>query len=157
MRSVLNSSVVWVLATEAMWNSSGRKGILFRTSLYVWYLQYWALCDDLVVGSYIDTAPQWILWKRSRDDWSLRASRDGHYFAHNGSNNKKKTGQQQQNHRHRTDSSLSHWGLKCILLVPNLCPRFCCCWSKRNVQLAWKPSNYCNVSPWRNTELSQSD
>ena len=26
-----------------------------------------------------------------------------------------------------TDSSQSHWGLKCILLVPNLCPRFCCC------------------------------
>ena len=21
----------------------------FRASLYVWYLQYWALCDDLVV------------------------------------------------------------------------------------------------------------
>ena len=40
--------------------------------------------------------------------------------------------QQQQNHRLRTDSSLSHrgvggGGLKCILLVPNLRPRFCCC------------------------------
>ena len=32
-------------------------------------------------------------------------------------------------------------GLKCILLVPNLRPRFCCCWSTRNVQLAWRPSN----------------
>ena len=26
----------------------------------------------------IDTAPQWILRKRSKEDWSLRASRDGH-------------------------------------------------------------------------------
>ena len=26
----------------------------------------------------IDTAPQWILWKRSKEDWSLLASRDGH-------------------------------------------------------------------------------
>ena len=37
------------------------------------------------------------------------------------------TNQQQQNHHLRTDSSLSHWGLKCILLVPNLRPRFCSC------------------------------
>ena len=35
--------------------------------------------------------------------------------------------QQHQNLRLRPDSSLSHWGLKCILLAPNLCPRFCCC------------------------------
>ena len=48
------------------------------------------------------------------------------------------------------DSSLSHgggggggWGgggggggLKWILLAPNLRPRFCCCWSTKNVQLA---------------------
>ena len=34
---------------------------------------------------------------------------------------------QQQNHRLRTDSSLSHGGLQCILLAPNLRPRFCCC------------------------------
>ena len=70
-----------------MWNSSGEKEI-FRASLYVWCLPYWALCDDLVVFklwagviylSYsIETAPQWILWKRSKEDWSLRASRDGH-------------------------------------------------------------------------------
>ena len=40
------------------------------------------------------------------------------------------TNQQQQNHRLRTDSGLSYWegwGFKCILLVPNLRPRFCCC------------------------------
>ena len=30
--------------------------------------------------------------------------------------------------------------VKCILLVPNLRPRFYCCWSTRNVQLAWRPS-----------------
>ena len=46
------------------------------------------LCDDLVVFKLwagviylyfsIDTAPQWILWKRSKEDWSLRASRDSH-------------------------------------------------------------------------------
>ena len=45
-------------------------------------------CDDLVVFKlwagviYLsfstDTAPQWILWKRSKEDWTLRASRDGH-------------------------------------------------------------------------------
>ena len=42
--------------------------------------------------------------------------------------------QQQQNHRLRRDSSLSYrgggggdGGLKCILLVSNLHPRFCCC------------------------------
>ena len=34
---------------------------------------------------------------------------------------------QQQNHRLRTDSSLSHWGLICILLILNLHPRFFCC------------------------------
>ena len=30
-----------------LWNSPGKKEF-FRASLYVWYLQYWALCDDLV-------------------------------------------------------------------------------------------------------------
>ena len=30
--------------------------------------------------------------------------------------------------------------IKCTLLVPNLRPRFCCCWSTRKVQLAWGPS-----------------
>ena len=73
--------------TIPMWNSSGEKEF-FRASLYVWCLRYWALCDDLVVFKLwpgviylsfsIDTAPQWILWKRSKEDWSLRASRDGH-------------------------------------------------------------------------------
>ena len=41
-------------------------------------------------------------------------------------------------HGLRMDSSLSHWvggGLKCILLVPNLRPRFC------------------NVSSWRNNQI----
>ena len=33
--------------TIPLWNSSG-KNEFFRTSLYVWYLQYWALCDALV-------------------------------------------------------------------------------------------------------------
>ena len=39
------------------------------------------------------------------------------------------TNRQQQNRRLKTDSSINHWGggLKCILLVPNLRPRFCCC------------------------------
>ena len=41
--------------------------------------------------------------------------------------------QQQQNHRLRADSSLSHRGLKCILLVPNLCARFCCCLNHSNL------------------------
>ena len=31
--------------------------------------------------------------------------------------------------------------LKCILQVPNIRPRFCCCWSTRNVQLPWRPSS----------------
>ena len=62
-----------------------------------------------------------------------------------------KKSQQQQNHCPRTDSSPSHWGPKRTLLVPNLRPRFCRCRSTRNVQLAWRPSNECNVSSWRNT------
>ena len=53
----------------------------FKASLYVWCLRYWALCDHLVVfilwagviylSFSIDTATQWILWKRSKEDmWS---------------------------------------------------------------------------------------
>ena len=71
-----------------LWNSPGGKKEFFRASLYVWYLHYWALCDDLVdfklwagvryLSFSTDTAPECILWKRSREDWSLRASRDGH-------------------------------------------------------------------------------
>ena len=72
-----------------MSNSSGWGGEeFFRASLYVWCVRYWALCDDLLVFKLyagvvylsfsIDTAPQWILWKRSNEDWYLRASRDGH-------------------------------------------------------------------------------
>ena len=33
--------------TIQLWNSPG-KNELFMASLYVWYLQYWVLCDDLV-------------------------------------------------------------------------------------------------------------
>ena len=50
--------------------SPGKKE-LFRASLYVWYLQYWALYDDLVdfklragvryLSFSIDTAPECIL------------------------------------------------------------------------------------------------
>ena len=46
----------------------------FRASLYVWYLQYWALCDDLVdfklwagvrhLSFSIDMAPECVLWKK---------------------------------------------------------------------------------------------
>ena len=70
--------------TIPMWNSSGEREF-FRASLYVWCLRYWALCDDLVVSKCeqghilvfsIDTVPQWILWKRSKEDWSFQASRD---------------------------------------------------------------------------------
>ena len=73
--------------TIPLWNSSGENEF-FRASLYVWYQQYWALCDALVdfrlwawvryLSFSIDTAPECILWKRSREDRSLRASRDGH-------------------------------------------------------------------------------
>ena len=92
MRSALNSSAVWELTAEGerLFHCGivrGKKEF-FRASLYVWYLQYWALCDDLVdfklragvryLSFSIDTAPECILWKRSREDWSLRASRDGH-------------------------------------------------------------------------------
>ena len=52
MRSVLNSSAVWELTAEGerLFHCGivrGKKEF-FRASLYVWYLQYWALCDDLV-------------------------------------------------------------------------------------------------------------
>ena len=68
-----------------------RQTILMRNSSIFFQfgnLQYRALCDDLVVleqwagviylSFSIDTAPQWILWKRSREDWSLRASKGVH-------------------------------------------------------------------------------
>ena len=73
--------------TMPLWNSSGEKYVI-RASLYVWYLQYWTLYDDLVVFKLwagvgylffsIDTAPGCILWKGSREPRSLRASRDGY-------------------------------------------------------------------------------
>ena len=77
----------WIRKTIPLWNSPGEKAF-FRASLYVWYLQYWALCDDLVdfklragvryLSFSTYTAPECILWKRSREDRSLRDSRDGH-------------------------------------------------------------------------------
>ena len=45
--------------------------------------------------------------------------------------------QQEQNHRLSTETSLSHrgggggGGLKCILLVPNISPRSCCCYNTK--------------------------
>ena len=51
MRSTLNSSVVWELTTEGKrlfhCGIVRGKNEFFRASLYVWYLQYWALCDAL--------------------------------------------------------------------------------------------------------------
>ena len=53
MRSALNSSVVWELTTEGErpfhCGIVQGKNEFFRASLYVWYVQYWALCDALVV------------------------------------------------------------------------------------------------------------
>ena len=52
MRIALNSSVDWELTTEGdrpfHYGIVRGKNEFFRASLYVWYLQYWALCDDLV-------------------------------------------------------------------------------------------------------------
>ena len=50
--SALNSSAVWGLTAEGerLFHCGivrGKKEF-FRASLFVWYLQYWALCDDLV-------------------------------------------------------------------------------------------------------------
>ena len=55
------------------------------------------------------------------------------------------TNQQQQNHRLQTDSSQSQWGLKCILLVPNPCPRSAVV-EANNIKLAWRIPNYSNIS-----------
>ena len=69
-------------------------------------------------------------------EWTYRNAQQNRTITglHNGSTN-----QQQQNHSLRRDSSQSQKkGLKCILLVPNLCSRFCCWWSTKTVQLAWK-------------------
>ena len=60
---------------------------------------------------------------------------------------------------YRTNSHQSHWGLKCILLVPNIRPRFCCCWISQNVKLMLYLSvynqanvaeafNYLKISRW---------
>ena len=68
-----------------------------------------------------------------QDDFKLERTQSNAYQNKDqtqNNNNKKKQWkvhktmyQQQQNHRR---SSVSHWGLKCILLVPNLRPRLCC-------------------------------
>ena len=60
--------------------------------------------------------------------------------SHNGSNNKQKVNNNRTTALERTAAQATG-GLKCILLVPNLRPRFCCCLSTKNVQLAWRPSN----------------
>ena len=57
----------------------------------------------------------------------INKSKDLTNYLHNQREQELTMDQQQQNHRLRTYSSLSTWGLKCILLVPNLRPRFCCC------------------------------
>ena len=70
------------------------------------------------------------------------------------------TNQQQRNRRLSMDNNLSHWGLKCIWLVQNLRPRFCCCENtQKNVKLARRLPNYFNVSSQRNNliKLTHSD
>ena len=57
--------------TIPLWNSPGENRVLQGITLYVWYLQYGALCDDLVdfklragvryLSFSIDTAPECIL------------------------------------------------------------------------------------------------
>ena len=92
MRSALNSSMDSVFATE--WDRLFQCGIVgakrefFRASLYVWCLRVGALCNDLVVFELwagviylsfaIDIAPEWILWKRSKEDKSLRVLKVGY-------------------------------------------------------------------------------
>ena len=88
MRSALNSSAVWELTAEGerLFHCGivrGKKEF-FRASLYVWYLQYWALCDDLVdfklragvryLSFSIDT--RMYLMKEKQGGPILRASRD---------------------------------------------------------------------------------
>ena len=41
-------------------------------------------------------------------------------------------------------------GAKCIVQVPNLRHRFCCCKNTKIVYLVWRLPNYCNVSSKRN-------
>ena len=82
--------MVWELTTEVerlfhrgiVW---GKRSSSARASLYVWYLQYWAaVWSNCEQGSgtclyrHSARSPQCILWKRSREDPSLWASRDGH-------------------------------------------------------------------------------
>ena len=60
----------------------------FRASLYALGLRYCELCDALVdlvlwdgvkyLSLSIEIVPQWILWKETREDWFLWASRVGH-------------------------------------------------------------------------------
>ena len=73
--------------TIPLWNSSGNKWIIQSITVClvstilgtVWCLvdfKLWAGVRNLSFS--IDTAPESILWKRSREDRSLWASRDGH-------------------------------------------------------------------------------
>ena len=82
MRSALNSSVVWELASEGqrlfhcgiVWRKKS-----FGLSLYVWYPQYCTpgsfqtVSRGQVLVFSIYTAPQCILWKRNREDRSTKS------------------------------------------------------------------------------------
>ena len=63
--------------TIPMWNSSGGFFRALSTNLStMWWLVVFKLWAGVIYLSFsIDTAPQWILWKRSREDWSIRASK----------------------------------------------------------------------------------
>ena len=94
----LNSSVVSAATTVGanlfQWGNSLWEERILQASLLVWGLQYCEMCDNLVsynnildlvlwdgvkyLSLSIDLVPQWILWKKSREDWSFRASRVGH-------------------------------------------------------------------------------
>ena len=54
--------------------------------------------------------------------------------SHNGSNNKQKVNNNRTTALERTAAQATG-GLKCILLVPNLRPRFCCCLSTKMFSL----------------------
>ena len=69
--------------------------------------------------------------------------------SHNGSNNKQQVNNNRTTALEQTAALVTGW-LKYISLVPYLLPRFCCCWSTKNVKLTWRLPNYCNVSSWRN-------
>ena len=90
MRTALNSSVVWELTTEGegpfncgivrgKWVLQGITVCLVSKILgTVWCPGRIQTVSRGICPFSIDTAQEWILWKRSREDRSLRASRDGH-------------------------------------------------------------------------------